>query len=72
MSSGQKAWAEEREEQAFREHCERVRTLSVEDLVGIANDMRTALSKMERESISLPRSGWMAVDTLRSLVQRLC
>ena len=71
MSSGQKWAAEQEEQQAKSEHFSRVQKLSVHDLVQIGLELNRALDLLERASVTLPRSGWAALDAAITQARKL-
>lgn len=71
MSSGQKAWAEEKEEEAFTEHHNRLEALGYMAIAGIADEIRQTLRSLEGDMVVLPRAGWRRIDKLRELANRL-
>lgn len=71
MSSGQKAWEEDAEQQAYTAHCERLTDISPSVLVGIVDSIHDSLVRLEGTIGSLPRSGWYYLDKVKEEVRKL-
>lgn len=71
MSSGQKAWAEDREAEAFTAHCKRLEAIGYEKIVEIADEIRQTLQFLEGDIVALPRVGWRQMDKLKELAKRI-
>lgn len=71
MSSGQKAWEIDNEEQACADHRARLSAIPIGVLANIIDDIYYNLMQLEASVSSLPRSGWFYLDTVREQVKRL-
>lgn len=71
MSSEQKAWEEEKEEQAWKEHHDRIAQLGPSEIIKIAEAMTNHLRCLEQNLSSMPRNGWYHLDGLEKALKRL-
>ena len=71
MSSGQKAWEEEKEAQAWKEHHDRIAQLGPSEVIKIVESMTMHLQGLGQNLISMPRSGWHHLDELTKALKRL-
>jgi len=71
MSSGQKAWEEEKEAQAWKEHHDRITELGPSEVIKIVNSMTMHLRGLEKNLSSMPRNGWYHLDGLEKALKRL-
>lgn len=71
MSSGQKAWAEECEEEARKAHPKRLEEM---DYIAIRHNievLRERLNRMEDHLVSLSRGGWCAWDEVKAALAKI-
>lgn len=71
MSSGQKAWAEELEEQAARERYDRIAQLGPSTIIKIVDRIQDHVLGLEVLVTSLPRSGWYHLDEAKKELKKL-
>lgn len=71
MSCGQKAWAEELEEERQAEHYKRLENLGFCVIANTVDEMLEDLEQFEATLISLPRSGWFCLDALKKRLRTL-
>ena len=71
MSSGQKAWAEEEEEQAWKKHFARIAQLGPSEIIKVVECMTNHLRCLEQNLSSMPRSGWHHLDEIKKLLKEL-
>lgn len=71
MSSGQAAWAEEREAERHQAHCGRLEALGSGKIASIVDDLSDELRRFELDLAALSRSGWSRLDRIKELLARL-
>lgn len=71
MSSGQKAWEEEREAQARKEHHDRIAQLGPSEIIKRVKALTTHFKYLEEIIPSLPRNGWYRIDEIKKLLKEL-
>ena len=71
MSSGQKAWEEEKEAQAWKEHHDRIAQLGPSEVIKIVESMTMHLRGLEQNLSSMPRNGWHHLDEIKKLLKEL-
>lgn len=71
MSSGQKAWAEDMEDHRQAEHEKRLENLSFCVIATTVDEMSEDLKQLEVMMVSLPRSGWGCIDSLKKSLRTL-
>lgn len=71
MSSGQKAWAEEKEEQAWKEHFDRIAQLGPSEIIKRVEALTTHFKYLEESIPSMPRNGWYRIDEIKKLLKEL-
>lgn len=71
MSSGQKSCAMDDEEDAWREHHDRLAQLGPSEIVKIVDDMTMHFRYLEESVQSLPRGGWYRIDEIKKLLKKL-
>lgn len=71
MSSGQKAWEEEKEELAWKEHHDRIAQLGPSEIIKIAEAMTEHVRGLEHGLLSMPRDNWRHLDELKKALKRL-
>lgn len=71
MSSGQKAWEEEKEAQAWKEHHDRIAQLGPSEIIKVVEGMTNHLRCLEQNLSSMPRSGWHHLDELKKALKKL-
>lgn len=71
MSSGQKAWEEEKEELAWKEHHDRIAELGPSEVIKIVESMTMHLRGLEQNLSSMPRKGWYHLDELTKALKKL-
>lgn len=71
MSSGQKAWEEEKEAQAWKEHHDRIAQLGPSEIIKIVESVTMHLRGLEQNLSSMPRNGWHHLDELTKALKEL-
>lgn len=71
MSSGQKAWAEDLEEERQAEHYKRLENLGFCVIANAVDEMSEDIKQLEAMMVSLPRSGWGCLDALKKNLRKL-
>lgn len=71
MSSGQKAWAEELEQEGREAHKRRLEALGLNYIANVASDLRKEFQLLESSLETLPRNGWLQLDRIKDLINRL-
>lgn len=71
MSSGQKSWAEEREEEAREAHIKRLEELGCFAIRHNVEALRERLNRMEDYLVSLPREGWYTWDEVKAALAKI-
>ena len=71
MSSGQKAWEEEKEAQAWKEHHDRIAQLGPSEIIKVVECMTNHLRGLEKNLSSMPRNGWYHLDGLEKALKEL-
>lgn len=69
MSCGQKAWAEELEEQAHEAHRQRLEAIGYSKLVTKIDDLSAQFSRLEVMLPAMSRSGWNLVDQIKNTLK---
>ena len=72
MSTGQKAWEEERESEAFTAHIKRLESLGYRKIVEIADDIRRTLQSLEGDLVELERLVTLAKNEARRESAKVC
>ncbi len=71
MSSGQKAWAKEKEEQAWEERFDRIAQLGPSEIIKRVEALTTHFKYLEESIPSMPRNGWYRIDEIKKLLKEL-
>lgn len=71
MSSGQAKWEEEKAEEAFALHCARMSNRGIPAITSVVAELSRVLNYLERDNLTLSRSGWARMDEMRRLLSRL-
>lgn len=71
MGSGQKAWAEELDEQLQADREKKLEALGFHQIANTVDDIDQYLRQLESMALSLPRSGWRCITELKRLVETL-
>ena len=71
MSSGQKAYAEEKEAQENQEHYDRLAQLGPSQIIKVVDRITEHFKYLEETIPSLPRSGWYRIDEIKKELRKL-
>ena len=71
MSSGQKTWAEECEEEAREAHLERLKAMGYIAIRHNVEALRERLDRMDNYLESLPRGGWYTWDEVKIILAKI-
>ena len=71
MSCGQKAWAEEQEDQAFEDHRRRLEVIGYSKLVNKIDELTSQFARLEAMLPTMSRSGWNLVDQIKNTLKEL-
>ncbi len=71
MSCGQKAWEEEREEQAHEEHRRRLEAIGYSKLVTKVDELSSQFSRLEVMLPTMSRCRWDLVDQVKNTLKDL-
>ena len=71
MSSGQKAWEDEKEADARQAHIARLQALGYSRIADLIDDISFSLQSFESSNPSLPRASWRRIDAIKEKVGML-
>lgn len=71
MSDGIKAMYEQAEEHRFKEHCERLKAIRMQDLVDTIEDLDDCVSRLNGATRAATRQEWAIIDRMRALLAKL-
>lgn len=71
MSCGQKAYDEDMEKAAWKEHHDRIAQLGPSEIIKIVERLAEHFRYLEESLSSLPRNGWYRVDEIKKELGKL-
>lgn len=71
MSTGQASIAEDQETERFYKHAERLHKLGYVHIARYIQDLTEAIYRLEETKPALTRTGWYAIDNMKTTLRKM-